>query len=115
MKIYHNPRCRKSREALAYLEENKLAFQIVEYLKNPLTPHELEDILEKLNFSPLDLIRKNEKEWKENFKGKTLTDSALVKLMCDSPKLMERPIIVTNSAAVVARPLEQLVEFIKKL
>ena len=106
MKIYHNPRCRKSREALAYLEENKLAFQIVEYLKNPLTPHELEDILEKLNFSPLDLIRKNEKEWKENFKGKTLTDSA---------KLMERPIIVTNSAAVVARPIEQLVEFIKKL
>lgn len=115
MKIYHNPRCRKSREALALLEENKLDFEIIEYLKRPLNPDELRTILSKLKYNPSELIRTNEKAWKENHKGKNLSDSTLIKLMCSNPKLMKRPIIETDKAAIVGRPIEQLKDFIKKL
>lgn len=114
MKIYHNPRCRKSREALALLEENQLEFITVEYLKHPLNSAELKAILRKLKYAPMELIRTNEKEWKEQYKGKTLSDSELIELMCSHPKLMERPIIVTEKEAVVARPIERLEELIEK-
>lgn len=115
MKIYHNPRCRKSREALALLQEKKIEFSIVDYLKHPLKTSELTEILGKLNYTALELIRKNEPIWKEEYKGKNLSDSDLIALMCKSPKLMERPIIVTDKSAVVGRPIEVLIDFLKKL
>ena len=115
MKIYHNPRCRKSRDALALLEDSKFDFSTIHYLKDPLQPNELKEILEKLEYSPMELIRTNEKEWKTDYKGKAMSDSELIDLMCIHPKLMERPIIVTEKGAVVGRPLDRLEEFIKNL
>lgn len=108
--IYHNPRCRKSREALKALEGNGVPFQVVEYLKQPLSEEDLKGILLKLDIEPQALVRKNEAVWKENFKGKTLSDSAIIKAMAEHPKLIERPIVVRGAKAVVARPVERLSE-----
>lgn len=108
IKVYHNPRCTKSREALAYLEEKGVEVEVVEYLKEPLTPNELEVVLDALDMEPMDLIRTNEAIWKEEFKGKELDDDELVLAMIEFPKLMQRPIVVNGDKAVVARPAEEI-------
>lgn len=108
IKIYHNPRCRKSREGLEIVTNSGKEFEVIEYLKTPLSAEELENIIEKLQISPLDLVRKNEADWKENFKGKELTDKAIINAMVSFPKLIERPIVVNNEKAVVGRPPESI-------
>lgn len=108
MKIYHNPRCRKSREGLQLLESSDLDFQIIDYLKNPPSEKELNDILTMLGFKPIQLVRKNESIWKENYKNKELTDDEIIKAMCNNPKLIERPIVINGNKAVVGRPLENI-------
>lgn len=110
MKIYHNPRCTKSRQGVAYLEEAKVDFEIIKYLDNPLTEDELKVILKKLNYTPIQLVRKTEAIWKQEFKGKELSEDEIVKAMIENPKLMERPIIVNGAKAVVARPTEKISE-----
>ena len=110
--IYHNPRCGKSRDCLAFLETSDKKFEIIKYLETPLTFNELEEIIRKLNINPIELIRKNETVWKENFKGKELTDSEIIQTMVDYPILMERPIVVYNDKAIIARPLEKIKEII---
>ena len=106
--IYHNPRCRKSREALALLSESGEPYQVVEYLKNPLSPRQLEALLDKLSIPPMDLVRRNEAEWKEHFKGKQLSDPDIVQAMARFPKLMERPVAVKENRAIIGRPPEQI-------
>jgi len=108
MTVYHNPRCRKSREAIQYLEEKGQDFDIIEYLKTPLTEKELTALLKKLKMRPEELLRKNESVFKEQYKGKSLMDTEWIKAMITYPKLMERPIVVRNKKAVVARPVEQI-------
>ncbi len=108
MKILHNPRCRKSREGLKILEESGQDFTIVEYLKDPLTKEQLTDILSKLNMRAIDLVRKNEKEWKENFKGREMSEEEIVAAMVSHPKLIERPIVISDGSAVVGRPPENI-------
>ncbi len=108
IKIYHNPRCKKSREGVQFLEEQGKDFKIIKYLENPLSFDELESILQKLNINPEKLVRKNEKIWKENFKGKTLSDNEIIHVMVKNPKLIERPIIVYKNKAVIGRPAEQI-------
>ncbi len=108
MKILHNPRCRKSREGLKILEESGQDFTIVEYLKDPLTKEQLTDILSKLNMRAIDLVRKNEKEWKENFKGREMSEEEIVAAMVSHPKLIERPIVISDVSAVVGRPPENI-------
>ena len=110
--IYHNPRCGKSRDCLAFLETSDKKFEIIKYLETPLTFNELEEIIRKLNINPIELIRKNETIWKENFKGKELTDSEIIQAMVDYPILMERPIVVYKDKAIIARPLEKIKEII---
>jgi arsenate reductase len=110
--IYHNPRCGKSRDCLAFLETSDKKFEIIKYLETPLTFNELEEIIRKLNLNPIELIRKNETIWKENFKGKELSDSEIIQTMVDYPILMERPIVVYNDKAIIARPLEKIKEII---
>jgi arsenate reductase len=112
IKIYHNPRCSKSRQGLAILEESGKEFKIVKYLDDNLNEKELSEIIDLLNISPVDLVRKNEKIWKENFKGKDLSDKDIIKAMVENPKLIERPIVVNNSKAVVGRPPETIKEII---
>lgn len=110
--IYHNPRCGKSRDCLAFLETSNKKFEIIKYLETPLSLNELKEIIRKLNINPIELIRKNETIWKENFKGKELNDSDIIQAMVDYPILMERPIVVYNDKAIIARPLEKINEII---
>ena len=112
MKLYHNARCSKSREGLAILKNKNLDFEIVEYLKNPLSKEELSDIIKKLNIAPIDLVRKNETVWKENYKGQNLDNEQVLNAMIEHPKLIERPILVNGNLAVVGRPPEQLISII---
>ena len=106
MKIYHNPRCSKSRQGLAILEDSKLTFETIKYLDTPITKKELTDIIKLLKLSPIDLVRKNEAIWKENYKGKALSDSEIIIAMVKNPKLIERPIVINNGKAVIGRPPE---------
>lgn len=106
LKIYHNPRCSKSRQGLQILEESGREFEVVKYLDTPPTEAELQALLNYLEMAPEALIRKNEQIWKENYKGKDLSDNELIKAMATHPKLIERPIVVKDNKAVVGRPPE---------
>ncbi len=108
IKIYHNPRCRKSREGLTILQESGREFQIIEYLKETPSFEELSSVISLLDIAPMDLIRKNEAIWKENYKGKELSDDELIRAMIENPKLIERPIVVHNQKAIVGRPPENI-------
>jgi len=108
MKIYHNSRCSKSRCTLDIITENKKEVTIVEYLKNPLTISELANLLIKLNMPAKDLIRKGEADFKENYKGKELSEAEWLDAMVKFPKLMERPIVVKGDKAVIGRPPENV-------
>jgi len=112
MKIYHNPRCSKSRQTLALLQENGVVPEVVLYLENIPTANELKDLLRKLDITPMQLIRKGEKDWKENFKGKELSDEQLITAMIAYPKLIERPIVVKDTKAVLGRPPENALELL---
>lgn len=106
IKIYHNPRCSKSRLGVAYLEEKNVQFEIVKYLDQNFAVEELTQLISKLDMEPIDLVRKNETIWKSDFKGKELTNSEIIEAMVKHPKLIERPIIVNKNKAVIARPTE---------
>ena len=108
MKIYHNPRCRKSREGLAILEESGKSFEIVEYLKEIPTAEELKDVISKLGIPAERLLRKGEVDYKENFKGKALSDDEWIEAMIQYPKLIERPIVINGDKAVIGRPPEDI-------
>ena len=112
--IYHNTRCKKSREGLNMLENSEKEFRIREYLKEPLSEKELEDLLGKLAMAPIQLIRTKETIWKEKFQDKDLSDQELINIMTKYPKLIERPIIESKNAAIVGRPIENLENFLKK-
>ena len=106
MKIYHNPRCSKSRQGLAILEEAKIEFETIKYLDTPISEIEIQEIINLLGIEPIALVRKNETIWKENFKGKELSNSEIIKVMAENPKLIERPIVIHNGKAVIGRPPE---------
>ena len=108
MKIYHNPRCRKSREGVQYLTDKGVKFEIIEYLKDNLSKETIQILLNKLNITALELIRKNEKIWKENYKDKSLSQKELVEVLHKEPKLIERPIIESENLAVIGRPKENI-------
>ncbi len=112
MKIYHNPRCTKSRQTLALLQENGVDPEVVEYLKDLLTTEDLSELIGFLGIKPLALVRKNEAVWKEQFKGKELSDKEVIKAMVENPKLIERPIVVKQKKAVLGRPPENVLQLI---
>ncbi|MDX6746225.1 arsenate reductase (glutaredoxin) [Polaribacter sp. PL03] len=108
IKIYHNPRCSKSRQGLEILENSKKEFKIVKYLEEIPSEKELKEIIKLLGITPIQLIRKTEKVWKENYKGKELSDDDIIKAMLENPKLIERPIVINNNKAVIGRPPENI-------
>ena len=114
MQIYHNPRCRKSRETLAFLLENGVEPEIIEYLKSPPTFDELKEIVRKLGIQPQDLIRKQEEEFKTHFKGKNLAADEYIQAMVSYPKLIERPIVISGDQAVIGRPRENVLKLIEQ-
>ena len=106
IKIYHNPRCSKSRQGLKILADLQEDFEVIEYLKNPPSKKEIQNIIRQLGIKPINLVRKNEAVWKENFKDKNLSDDAVIQAMADFPKLIERPIVIKNGKAIIGRPPE---------
>ncbi|WP_138434112.1 arsenate reductase (glutaredoxin) [Winogradskyella algicola] len=110
--IYHNPRCRKSREGLTLLEESGKTFEIIKYLDDLLDKEALTEIISKLGIKPIDLIRKNEAIWKSDYKNKELSDAQIINAMVEHPKLIERPIVVHSNKAVIGRPKELILDII---
>ena len=108
IKIYYNPRCRKSRETLALIKQKGDNVIVQEYLKEPPTKDELRDITNLLEIKPFDLVRRNEAEFKENYKGKKLTDEEWLEVLAKHPKLIERPIVINERNAVIGRPPENV-------
>lgn len=107
-KIYHNPRCKKSRAGLQYLQEKGIDPEIVEYIKNPISEEELKDVLVRLNKKPIEIIRTQEAIFKSDFKGKDFTDDEWVKILVENPKLISRPIVVKGPKAVIGDPAEEI-------
>ena len=112
IKIYHNNRCQKSRLGVKFLEKNKLDFEIINYINDPLNIDEIKFLLKKLKIKPIELIRKNELIWKTNYKNKKLSDEEIVMAMVDNPILIERPIIVNGDKAIIGRPTEKISEVV---
>lgn len=112
--LYHNPRCSKSRQTLALLQENGHQPEVIEYLKNPPNTKELTEILNLLGISPLALIRTKEELFKELGLSKSdkRTDEEWVQFMVNNPKLIERPIFVHEGKAAVGRPPENVLEIL---
>ncbi|MDG2396070.1 MAG: ArsC/Spx/MgsR family protein [Flavobacteriaceae bacterium] len=110
--IYHNPRCRKSREALKYLDKLKLNYKLVKYLESPLNSDQIKEILSILNISAFELVRKNESLWKNTIKNKKLAEIELINILVKNPKLIERPIIIKGKSGVIGRQIENLISFI---
>ena len=108
MKIYHNPRCSKSRQTLSLIERKNKKVEIIEYLKTPTTVEEIESILEKLGIKAIDLVRKKEQIWIEDYKGRDLTDKKIIEAMVQNPKIMERPIVIDGNKAIIGRPPENV-------
>ena len=112
IKIYHNNRCSKSRCGVELLEKSGKEFKVVKYLETPPTLEELKRIITLLDITPIQLVRKNEAIWKENFKGKELSDSDIISAMISNPKLIERPIVINGNKAVIGRPTETILDII---
>ena len=112
--IYHNPRCRKSREALQLLEEKNIKFKVINYLEELFDKQSLEKILDVIGKKPSEALRKNEEIWKKQFSSKKIGEKEILKLMIKYPKLIERPIVIRGNKGVIARPLENLMDFIDK-
>jgi arsenate reductase (glutaredoxin) len=106
IQIYHNSRCGKSRECLAFLEDSGKEYEVIKYLENVPTFEELKSIIEKLAIKPIELVRHKEKIWIENFKNKIMSDDEIIQVMISNPILIERPIVINGKKAVIARPLE---------
>jgi len=109
VKIYHNPRCSKSRQTLQLLEEKGVQIEIIEYLKTPLTAEELDHILQLLQLQPRELMRTKEAEYKlMGLDNIELSRKDLISSMVSTPKLIERPIVLANGKAAIGRPPENV-------
>lgn len=106
--IYHNPRCKKSRAGLQYVQERTNDLEIIEYLKKPLTEKDLEVLLMKLNKKPHDMVRVQEAVYKSDYKGKNFNDHEWMSIMIENPKLIKRPIVVKGNKAVWGDPAEEI-------
>ncbi|QIR14398.1 arsenate reductase (glutaredoxin) [Shewanella aestuarii] len=112
--ILHNPRCSKSRETLALIQAKSDNINIVEYLKNPPTEAEISNILNLLGLTARQLMRTKEDEYKaQNLQDESLTESQLILAMVNTPKLIERPIVLANGKAAVGRPPENVLAIIE--
>ncbi len=113
LKIYHNPRCRKSREGLKYLQDKGIEIEIVDYL-NSITIEELKLILMKLNKKAQDIVRTQEDYYKKELKGKNFTNEEWIQILIENPKLIQRPIVVGKYKAVIAQPPEVIDDVVLK-
>ncbi len=112
MKIYHNPRCAKSRAGLKYLEEQGYDIEIKKYLVEGISEDELKDIVAKTGMNPFYFVRTQEKEFITNYRGKEFSDDEWIKILVENPKLLQRPIVVNGGKAVLANPPEKVEDIV---
>jgi arsenate reductase (glutaredoxin) len=112
LKIYHNPRCSKSREGLAYLMERHPGAEVILYLENPLSPDDLRRLFMKLNCKPADAVRQQEELYRKELKGKNFTDEEWISIIVQNPKLLQRPIVEGKYRAVVGFPPSRIEEVV---
>ena len=114
IKVLYNSSCSKSKAILEHLDENNVVFEIIDVVENPLSELEIKTLIKKLNTSIHELIRKNEQLYKEKFATQTLTDEEWIKVLAENPSLIQRPILIKGSVAMIGRPLENVQFFIEK-
>lgn len=112
IKVYHNARCGKSRNCLAFLDDSNQDYEIIAYLTDTPTFDELKDLLEKLNLQPVELVRTKEKAWIENYKDKNINDVEIIQAMIDNSILIERPIVIKDGKAIIGRDLDKVASFL---
>jgi arsenate reductase len=113
VKIYHNPRCGKSRQTLQLLKDQGIEPEVIEYLKTPPSTQELDDILHMLDMEPRELMRKKEAEYKANsLDDASLDRQALIQAMVNNPILIERPIVIAGEKAAIGRPPETVLDIL---
>lgn len=112
MKIYHNSNCSKSCGVLNIIQQQGYQPQVIEYLNQTPDKNELLQILTMLGLKPFDIIRKNEPIFIKNFEGQVLTDAQWLEVLISNPILIERPIVVINGKAIIARPIEKIFELL---
>lgn len=108
MKIYHNPRCSKSRKGLQYIEDKGYNFEVVKYLEEGIGEEELTGLIAKSGKTAFDFVRQHEQQYKDEYKGKILSDEEWIKVLTKNPKLLHRPIIVNGDKAVLGNPPENI-------
>jgi arsenate reductase len=112
LRIYHNPRCAKSRDGLNYLTRKSLAHEVILYFENPLGVQDLKRLLMKLNMKPAQVIRTQEEFYRKELKGKKFTDDEWIDIILQNPKLLQRPVVEGRYKAVVAIPAEKIEEVV---
>ncbi|OFY86911.1 MAG: arsenate reductase (glutaredoxin) [Bacteroidetes bacterium RIFCSPLOWO2_12_FULL_35_15] len=112
LKIYHNARCSKSREACSILQEKNIPFETIDYLKTPPSQKEIKELLKKLGMKAEEIVRKGEVIYKEKYKNKTFSETEWINILSENPILIERPILVKGDKAVIGRPPEKVLELI---
>ncbi len=113
IKIYHNPRCSKSRAALALLEENDITPEIIYYLETPPDTEELKSLLNKLGMDIREILRKNEAEYDEfGLEDESLNEEIVLDIVSRHPKLIQRPILIQGDRAILGRPPEKVLQLI---
>ncbi|ALR30708.1 arsenate reductase [Chryseobacterium sp. IHB B 17019] len=114
VKVLHNGNCSKSNAVLEYLDENGVPFEIINIVEDPLSVLEIKTVLKKLNQSVFHMIRKTEKLYLENFANKNLSEEEWIKVLSENPSLIQRPILIKGSVAMLGRPIENVKYFIEK-
>jgi len=112
IQIYHNPRCGKSRNCLAFIDQSNQEYEIIPYLTETPNFDELKILLKKLELQPIELVRTKEKIWIENYKEKTMSDDEIIKAMVENPILIERPIVIKDGKAIIGRDLDRVASFL---
>ncbi len=113
VQIWHNPRCSKSRNAVALLEEEGVEAEVVKYLETPHTNDEIKSLLKMLNISARELMRTKEEIYKELGLKEVDDEEKLIAAMVENPRLIERPIVIKDGKAAIGRPIENIIELIK--
>lgn len=113
IKVLHNAHCSKSNAVLEYLEEKKIGFTVINIINEPLSVLEIKTVLKKLNQNISEIIRDNEKLYKEQFADKDYSDEEWLNILSENPSLLQRPILIKGSEAIIGRPIEKVVDFIE--
>lgn len=112
IRIYHNPKCRKSRAGLEFLKNKGVDFTVVEYMKHPFSEQELEQLLVKLNLRPEQIVRRQEEYYRKSLKGKQFNDHEWIRILVENPKLIMRPVVEREYKAVIGDPVENIEPFL---